>query len=79
MYINCEILLPSTLKKKIYSLLKHFPGTINFCTYTCDQVLPNDQQFHGKYIVVYCVQQETSVVIYKLWANLEILLMYNKY
>ena len=32
--------------KDIYSLLNDYPGTINFCNYTYDQVLQNDQQFY---------------------------------
>ena len=46
MYIKCEICYQAH-SKNIYSLLKDFPGTINFSNYTYDQVLPNDQQFHG--------------------------------
>ena len=52
MYIECELLLPSTFKKHLL-LVERLSGTINFSNYTYDQVLQNDQEFYKRNTLLY--------------------------
>ena len=58
---------------------KDLPETFDFFNYTYVQILQNDEQLYQKYIIVYWVQQEISVVICKLWVDFENSLIFKKY